>query len=302
MRTKGSKGTAILLINRADNSIIEKFDSIILASQMTGVPKSTIGSQAKTKGGVLYKEKCFVYEKDYKRGLINFNKNQRKYNIREHGREVVMIDKKTKKVIEEFVTTGIASIKTGVPQPTISCQCIKQSDSKGRDFYFRYKSDYKDVEMDNKENVVEIENKVEIIKRKTKEYYVNVLVGLANNTLEDGAVYKINGSDLVYSKENEALMVGNVKMFTRVGMYEEVEVELPLLIEKERLFLKNLLKAFSNVKGIRKCNDIRNGFEFIRIETMLPSENIDLPAFIENKYYSNLMLDRLYSVDELGLV
>lgn len=315
MRTKGSKGVAILLISKKDNSIIKKFDSIRIASEKTGVSPATISSQAISRGGTRNPDKCFVYERDYREGLrvdIKTKQNRKVKHNRVYGKSVLMLDKQTNKVLAKYSSTGVAGKATGIPSSTISCQCIDKTKGRRDDVYFMYEEDYQnlgkeigiDIEQDNKENEDSIyfeEHKEEIIRRKIKEYYVNVLVGLANATLEDGAIYKINGNDLVYSKENEALMLGDNKMFTRLGMYEEIEIELPLLSESERTFLKNLLKAFNNVKGIRKCNDIRNGFEFIRIETIVPSENTDLPAFVENKYYSNLMLDRLYSVDELGI-
>ena len=79
------------------------------------------------------------------------------------------------------------------------------------------------------------------------------------------------------------------------------QVQLPLLTEKERDFLKNLLKAFSNVRGIRKCNAIAKGMEFIRIETNSPANNVDLPDYKAGQYYGNMKLNELYSIDELNI-
>lgn len=139
----------------------------------------------------------------------------------------------------------------------------------------------------------------EIIHKTETMYYVNVLVGLANGTLEDGATYEMRNNLLKYSKEKQALMLGEAVYLSKASMFDEVKVELPLLNEKEKAFLSNLLKAFSNAKGIEKCSDYRKGFEFIRIVN--GGETTDLPSFIEGKYYGNLKQNRLYSLDELGL-
>lgn len=144
------------------------------------------------------------------------------------------------------------------------------------------------------------EKPTKIIKRKDKIYYVNMLVGLANGDLIDGASYTINGSVATYNKEKQALMIGEVPFMTRDKCFLEVEVELPLLTDKERSFLSNLLKAFTSVKGIRKCSDSTSGFCFIRIETNV-GEDIVLPSFVETKYYGSLEKDRLYTLEELQL-
>ena len=141
----------------------------------------------------------------------------------------------------------------------------------------------------------------EIQKPTTEDIYINIFVGLANGTLVDGAKYKIGTNEYVYDKEKQALLVNGYTIYTKEKMFEKVEVQLPLLTEKERDFLKNLLKAFNNVKGIRKCNAINKGMEFIRIETSTPANNIDLPDFKEGQYYGNLKSNELYSIDELNL-
>ena len=118
------------------------------------------------------------------------------------------------------------------------------------------------------------------------------------------SVYKgynetIRKASIKYNKEKQALMLGEAVYLSKASMFDEVKVELPLLNEKEKTFLSNLLKAFSNAKGIEKCSDYRKGFEFIRIVN--GGETTDLPSFIEGKYYGNLKQNRLYSLDELGL-
>lgn len=171
--------------------------------------------------------------------------------------------------------------------------------AKPKGYKLMYQKDYEELYGNKEQETTEVEEGIE---RPTKEeYYINILVGLANGNLQDGATYEINGSKFVYSKEQQALMIGNIIGYSREKMLSKVVIELPLLTEEERTFLKNLLKAFKNVKGIRKCNAINKGMEFIRIETNTPIDNIDLPDFAEDKYYANLKENRLYSIEELNL-
>ena len=174
---------------------------------------------------------------------------------------------------------------------TISCYLSGKAKSTG----------FEVMTMEDYEKLNQEEQKSEITKPIKEEYYVNILVGLANGTLVDGATYKINNQEFIYSREKQALMINGYVGYSKETMLEMVRIELPLLTEEERIFLKNLLKAFSNVKGIRKCNTINNGMQFIRIETSTPVNNIDLPDFIEGKYYSNLEENRLYTIDELNI-
>ena len=222
------------------------------------------------------------------------------------GVKVLLISKRDNSILKKFDSIKEASERTGVPNGTIASQVVKKGASRSKEYCFVYEKDYKNglrVETvpitDSSE--MKLEFRGEIIKRKEKDYYVNILVGLANGTLEDGAIYKIGDSELVYNKEYNRLEIGGQPILTQQNMYEEIEIELPILNEEERKFLKNLLKAFGNVKGIRKCNDIRSGFEFIRIETNTPIDNVDLPTFVENKYYKSMQQNRLYTIEELGL-
>ena len=205
-------------------------------------------------------------------------------------RKVVMLDRDNN-IVKEFKNGAVASRETGVPRPTIQSQCARKSKGKC-DFYFIYKKDY---------DLLKKKEDKPISKAKRKEYYVNVLVGLANDTLEDGAIYNITGTKFVYNADKKALMIQDRIGFSKEKMFEEVEVELPLLLSEERNFLKTLLKAFTNVKGIRKCKDRRQGFEFIRIETSSEEETITLPSYLEGKYYKALQIDRLYTTDELEI-
>lgn len=225
-------------------------------------------------------------------------------------RKVYYVNKRDCCILGQYKSLKEASALTGVSAGTIGSQVVKMGASRG-DKCFIYQKDYNAFLKKHEEKVtytpvasqeeMEIEYRDEIIKRKEKQYYINILVGLANGTLEDGAIYRISDSDLIYNKECNRLEIAGQPILTQQQMYEEIEVELPILNEEERKFLKNLLKAFGNVKGIRKCKDSKNGFEFIRIEADIPTDNVDLPTFVENKYYKSMQQNRLYSLEELEL-
>ena len=175
--------------------------------------------------------------------------------------------------------------------------------------YLRGVSSSKYYKLMYEDEYEELYGKIEEVKEEPKEptkttkedYYINVLVGLVNGTLQEGATYEISGNKFTYDKEKQSLMFNNEVGYSRERLIDKVKIELPLLNDKERNFLKNLLLAFSNVKGIRKCKDRINGFEFIRIETNNEEDNITLPSFVEGKYYGALQHDRLYTVEELNI-
>ena len=171
---------------------------------------------------------------------------------------------------------------------------------KKKGFYFIW---LKDKEEETKEEIKE--EPKEIVKPEREEYYINILVGLVNRTLVDRAIYNIRGIDYTYIKEHDILIgangEGNVTPIKRDFYCEMCKIQLPLLNSKEREFLTNLLKAFNDVKGIQKSNDIFDGFEFLRIVSNSPTNNMDLPRFRAGEYYSNLELDRLYSLEELDI-
>ena len=73
-----------------------------------------------------------------------------------------------------------------------------------------------------------------------------------------------------------------------------------ILTEKEKNYICNLIKPFSNkVKGI-----VKKGYyaeeEYISI-IINDDMNISLPNFEEGKYYKGMELDERYSLEELGI-
>lgn len=177
---------------------------------------------------------------------------------------------------------------------------------KSKNFKLMYFDDYENlygkiVVQEEKSEEINKPVKKEIVKKKEKTIFVNVLVGLANGTLIDGATYEIDGTVLTYSKSENSLKLGKNDVYTQKRMFEECTVELPVLLPKEKEFLSSLLKAFNNVIGIIKCKDRIEGFEFIRIETSNNEDTLVLPSFLEGKYYNSLTTDVLYTLEDLGL-
>ena len=230
---------------------------------------------------------------------------EKAHNEKMFNRKAVVLLDSNDNFVKEYKSQSDLAKDKGFQQAIIS-QYLSRSESRPykNKWRFMYKKDYENLygilNKEVEEKVAEEEYAQEIMKKKTTEYYVNVLVGLANQTLIDGAIYDMGGTKLVYNKKNDSLDFDGIAMFTKDGMFREVSVELPLLTEKEKEFLTQLVKAFTRINGIRKCKSTRDGFEFIRIETGI-DEDIVLPDFREGLYYNNLQQNRLYSVDELEI-
>lgn len=272
----------ILMLDR-DNNVVKEFKNIGEAVKATKVPRGTIYHQ------------CH-YETP-SNGLFYFRYKETSGNsLGRKATEIVELDTKGNFVASYLSQADVARAK-GISYQVVNHYLRGRAKPKG--FKLMYKKDYLANNTFEKDEVVVVENK---IKRPTqKDYYINVLVGVVNGTLVDGAKYDMNGTVLTYSKNNNALMLEDKKVFALEDLWKEVDIELPILPVKEKEFLSNLLKAFSNAKGIVKCKDRRDGYEFIRIETNNPEDNVALPSFIEGKYYKTLKLDTLYTLQDLEL-
>ena len=277
----GRKAQEVLMYNENDE-LIKKFKNAYEASKHSGIARGTIQSQ------------CQHNRKG--REEFYFRYSGKGDTISTKAKQIVELNRDGE-LVRIYESQGEVAKEKGVSRGQINHYL--KGRAKSRRYKLMYKKDYDDLYGESK--VVEEKPKTEINKPKSKEIYVNVLVGLANATLVDGALYNINGTKLRYSKSENALKLGDTIVYKQEEMFKEVSIELPILNQKERYFLKNLLKAFTNAKGIVKCDDIRKGFEFIRIETYNKIESIDLPPFIEGKYYANLQKDRLYSIEELDI-
>ena len=105
-------------------------------------------------------------------------------------------------------------------------------------------------------------------------------------------VASINNNNYYYSKE----MMAEVK---RPIKYETIyKREEPILDEKEKEYLANIIKPFRNrVKYIIKEQTWVGEYITIKLEY----ENVPLPNFKKNTMYKNMKLDKDYTLEELGL-
>ena len=82
---------------------------------------------------------------------------------------------------------------------------------------------------------------------------------------------------------------------------QEVLIEIDLLTKEEKEYLENLLKPFKEVVDfIKKINSINRSAQFIHIK-LCNGEVINLPYFNINEYYKNLLADKQYTIEDLGL-
>lgn len=133
---------------------------------------------------------------------------------------------------------------------------------------------------------------------KKQEYFINILVGLVNGTLIDGATYIINNMSFIYNKEEQSLVAnGNVKI-KRDSYITLCDIEKPLLTTKEKEFISMLKGNMSSIKTITKLKNY-NGMEYIRLN----GTNIDLilDEFKEGTQYSGLKLNQVYELDKIGV-
>lgn len=270
-----------IFVKDKKGKIVKEYDNVEEAALNEGVSTSTILRSCKGKTKSRHNGMNYSCRKEELKGYT--------------GKTVVLLDKNGN-LLKTFSSQKKAADNIGVSASTITNYIKGRCKySKGK---FMYKDDYEKLF----EKIEEKEEEKPIVRKKDTTCYVNMLVGLANDTLVDGATYEYGAQKFTYNKEKHALLIDNKYIaYSRDSMFEQVNVELPLLLEKERAFLKNLLLAFTNIKGIRKCKDFTNGFEFLRIEAENPVDNIAFPQFKEGKYYANLLTDRLYTIEELGL-
>lgn len=273
----------ICIYNR-NGELVKKCKTREQAAAFAGVSvasvyRSIVGDTKKTHCGFQFR-------------LENQDFNFDKLNESLNSKKVVLI--KDNEVVKEYDSQRQASIENQVPQSTLSNRLHNRIDKNY--FVRKYGVDFAYKDSINT-NTIPKEEPVKPIK---EEYYINILVGLVNRTLIDRAIYNIRGVDYTYEKEKD-MLTSNVGNIERNYYCELCKVQKPLLNEKEINFLTNLLKAFNNVVGIQKCNDIYNGFEFIRIVSNNAMNNVALPKFKAGEYYANLELDKVYTLQELNI-
>lgn len=109
-------------------------------------------------------------------------------------------------------------------------------------------------------------------------------------------------NELYYDKENnEYLNLSDMAL-----LYDTLKIDDMILSDEEKVYLSNIIKPFrSEVQYITKRSFRNDGYEYINICVCeLPDKNdvyITLPNFTFNKMYKNMIPDKEYTPDELGL-
>lgn len=104
----------------------------------------------------------------------------------------------------------------------------------------------------------------------------------------------------LYDKNNECCC------FTLVSLLSgDFEIEQPILTEKEKRYLENVLKPFKErIMYIQK--NILFGYEYIKLGVSLPVSShgncvCELPCFDKGTMYKGMELYKSYTLEELGL-
>lgn len=202
------------------------------------------------------------------------------------GRKPVACKDKNGIIIEIYRTQREAAIGQNVSQSQICNQLRGRIDKDT--FIKKYGIYFEDYDG-------EIEHH---IRTKQQEYYINVLVGLVNGTLIDGATYTINNRDYIYNLQEQKLISENDFTISRDMYVTTVDVSLPLLTTEEKNFISQLKRNMSNIKSIQKQVSF-NGMEYIRLQ----GNNIDLvlDEFKEGTQYIGLKVNQVYELSELGI-
>ena len=202
------------------------------------------------------------------------------------SKAIVMKDKDDN-ILKKYYSMSQASKETGINVSSISYQVAGKMNK--NNFIQRY-GFYFDLYEEGQE-IVE--------KPKQQEYFINILVGLVNGTLIDGATYIINNTRFIYNKNEQSLIADENIKITRESYVVLCDVEKPLLTEKEKEFISMLKGNMSIIKNITKLKNY-NGMEYI----MLKGDNdfyLILDEFKEGTQYTGLKLNQVYELDKLGV-
>lgn len=94
--------------------------------------------------------------------------------------------------------------------------------------------------------------------------------------------------------------IKNKDLYSDNFLNQEVEIADKILTDKEREYLKAVIKPFRNrVVWIKKQDYYPDG-QYIKIE-IKKDVPVVFPLFEENKYYKGMEVDKKYTLEELGL-
>ena len=119
------------------------------------------------------------------------------------------------------------------------------------------------------------------------------------------ARYRITNIGLQYNSETEGVWYTSNKLLPMLlqGEISIIKVEQPILDDKEKEYLSNVIKPFRNkVYAIAKYDD---GNDYYYIQIMIKQnvyfEYINLPYFEKGRMYRGMETDKKYTLEELGL-
>lgn len=140
------------------------------------------------------------------------------------------------------------------------------------------------------------------------ELKVGDILQLRNEDLrkigENNRIETITGrlvNNLCYYQDNLLLEGSNGHdRLDVVKVYRLIQEQKETLTEKEKEYLTNFIRPFSNkIVGIVK-KEYLDKYEFIEIKIEQDTD-IWLPNFKKGKYYKNMKYSREYSLEELGI-
>lgn len=121
--------------------------------------------------------------------------------------------------------------------------------------------------------------------------------------------FRINVSPLEFRLTESGLLYwsNTLQMWERsraieellIGQYEIIKIPKPILDDKEKEYLSNVIKPFRD-KVISISKKSANYGEFIDI-VIDEAEDIYLPYFKPGKMYQGIVVNREYTLEELGL-
>ena len=120
----------------------------------------------------------------------------------------------------------------------------------------------------------------------------------------DGVVYRKN----FYFTEYSLFAVGDdtpaVGVLNNIlnGEYKVIKLPKSVLTDEEKEYLSTVLKPFRNeIEYIYKCSTYRGEKEYIAISFKKITRDMFFPEYPTGTMYKGMMLNKEYSLDELGL-
>lgn len=117
--------------------------------------------------------------------------------------------------------------------------------------------------------------------------------------------YKLTKNGMMYWLDTEQQWLSSCWLEELLtGENQIVKIPKPILTEKEKEYLSNVIKPFRNkVKWIKKYSSPTENFEYIRIsyKDHNYSNVLNFPDFKVGTMYRGMKLDKLYTLKELEI-